>query len=212
MADEAATPREPPVRVSRKAGAPLLIPPETGWPYLDTPAFRLRGVIAGHLVRGCPQVIEIGGGRTSIEHFLHGPPADVIVLDPFVADREARGKDGSLVRHLRARFQDVDWEVRRPGDYALVLLGLELLDMGEEDFRTLFALIDRARLTVLEFSSTFATPREQFGLIRERTATDETFTCGLDLRGNDVPTSEQSWPVHFQREVHVLAPRQDQEA
>ena len=207
MTDVSEGSHDPPVRLTRKAEAPVLTPPSTGWPYLDTPAFHLRGVIAAHFVRRCPQVIEIGGGPTSIEHFLGGSLAEVIVLDPFVADRTIQARAGGAIRHLRARFQDVAWEVRRPREYGLVMLGLELLDMGEDDYRRLFALIEEAQVTVLEFSSTFATPRGQFAMIRERTATVETFTCKLDLRGNEVPHSDTSWPVHFEREVHVLEPR-----
>lgn len=184
----------------------MLMPSATGWPYLDLPAFRVRAAVAAHLVGDCRHVVEIGGGQTAIDGFVAPSVVGVIVLDPFIADETIVNAHGARVHRVRARFQDVRWEIRRPGDFALVMLGLELLDMSEGNYRDLFALIDRARCTVLEFSSTFDTPREQLARIREGTATTETFTCRLDLRGNDVPPSPHSWPVHFQREVHVLTP------
>ncbi len=198
-----------PLGVARKPDVPVLEPPATRWPYLESAAFRLRGAVAAHFVRRCPTVVEIGGGRTPMDGYLDDARVEVIVVDPFLPDVERPLKHGGRARHVRGRFQDIVWDVRRPGGFGLVMLGLELLDMGEEDFANLYALIDAAAVTVLEFAATFATPREQYGLIRANTVVEETLRFTYDLDGNDFGKNadEWPWPVHTKREFHVLERR-----
>ena len=198
-----------PLGVARKPDVPVLEPPATRWPYLESAAFRLRGAVAAHFVRRCPTVVEIGGGRTPMDGYLDDAGVEVIVVDPFLPDVERPLKHSGRARHVRGRFQDIVWDVRRPGGFGLVMLGLELLDMGEEDFANLYALIDAAAVTVLEFAATFATPREQYGLIRANTVVEETLRFTYDLDGNDFGKNadEWPWPVHTKREFHVLERR-----
>ena len=194
-----------PLGVARKPAAPVLEPPATRWPYLESAAFRLRGAVAAHFVRRCPTVVEIGGGRTPMDGYLDDA-VEVIVVDPFLLDAERPLKHGGRARHVRGRFQDIVWDVRRPGGFGLVMLGLELLDMSEEDFANLYALIDAAAVTVLEFAATFATPREQYGLIRANTSVKETVRFTYDLDGNDFGGGAEDWPwpIHTEREFHIL--------
>ena len=144
-----------------------------------------------------------------MDGYLDDAGIEVIVVDPFLPDLDRPLKHGGSARHVRGRFQDIAWDVRRPGGFGLVMLGLELIDMGEEDFANLYALIDAAAVTVLEFAATFTTPREQYGLIRTNTSVEETVRFAYDLAGNDFGKNADDWPwpVHTKREFHVLERR-----
>jgi hypothetical protein len=197
-----------PIVLTRKPNAPVLAPPDIGWKYLESEAFSSRSILAAHFVKDCPAIIEIGSSKTPIDMFLTGRHESVMVLDPFI--RESRNDSVNAqpgnVWHIRARFQDVRWHVGRPGDYGLVMLGLELQGLSEEDYYVLYDLVDRARVTVVEFPTSWAPSREQFDLIGSNTRTREVFVCKLDLQGNDIGSCKSSWPPRFDREIHVLKP------
>jgi hypothetical protein len=197
----------PPVIVRPKPNAILPDPPTIGWRYLESEAFATRSVIAARFMRGCRSVVEIGSGRTSIDTFLTGRYESIVVLDPFIREgRSTESNASAEILRLRARFQDVTWEIGVPRAYGLVLLGLELQGLNEDDYRELFRLVENAAVTVIEFPTSWSPSREQFERIRSSTATRERFVCKLDLTGNDVGHLEHSWPPRFDREMHVLEP------
>src|SRR5262245_2374565 len=76
----------PSVAARRRADAPLLPPPSTGLPYLDSEAFSTRSVIAAHFLRRCRSVVQIGAPATSIESFLGAGHQSVVVVDPHGRD------------------------------------------------------------------------------------------------------------------------------
>jgi hypothetical protein len=195
-----------PVIVTHKADAPAPEPPTRGWAYLRSEAFATRAVLAASFLDGCDTVIELGGGSTPIDKFLTGSHHCVIVVDPSLRERPpSADEDGGLaVQHLRARFQDVDWRIERPGEYGLVMLGIELQGLSDADWRTLFALVDGARTTVIEFATSWQISVDQYTAIRRNTRTRERFACKLDLKGNDVGDMRNSWPPRFEREIRVL--------
>ena len=192
--------------MTHQSDAPAPEPPARGWAYLQSEAFSTRAVLAASFLDGCDTVIELGGGSTPIDNFLTGSHHRVIVVDPLVRERPPSADDGSAltVQHLRARFQDVDWRVERPGEYGLVMLGIELQGLSDADWRTLFALVDGARTTVIEFATSWQASVDQYTAIRRNTRTRERFTCKLDLKDNDVGDMRNSWPPRFDREIHVL--------
>jgi len=195
------------VTVTRLSFPPPTLP-TLGWKYLDSPAFRTRGMIAAHFVHDCPTIIELGGGKSSIDQFLGRTGGGVIVVDPLIRDaRRLPGfADEREVWHVRGRFQDVQMNIQRPGDYGLVLLGLELHDMSEANYRDLFDLVNGARATVIEFSPSFRQAAEQFDRICANTRTRERFLCRLDLRENEFGDVDSGWPPRCDREIHVLEP------
>lgn len=194
--------------LTRKSENVASAPPSIGWRYLKTDAVCSRCVLAAHFVRECPTVIEIGGGRTPIDGHLTGRHRSVIVIDPFLHEHRRSDLNGAPcgIWHVRARFQDIEWRIEKPGDYGLVLLGLDLPGLSEADERMLCMLVDNARTTVVEFSTSWSISRELYELIRRNTATRICFTCKLDLAGNDIGDMANSWPPRFDREVHVLEP------
>jgi predicted O-methyltransferase YrrM len=196
------------VMVRRKPDTPALAPPHIGWKYLESEAFSTRSVVAAHFLRDCPMVIEIGGGRATIDSFLTGRHQRVVVVDPFLRERRVGAIDDGrcAVQHIRARFQDVDWRIEQPGKYGLVMLGLELQGLGEDDRQMLYALVNGARATVIEFPTSWQPSCDQFRAIRQNTRTCERFACKIDLSGNPVGDLENSWPPRFDREIHVLEP------
>jgi Methyltransferase domain len=197
------------VQVRRRANAPVFAPAAVGWAYLESPAFGVRGVIAASFLRDCSTVVELGGGKATIDQFLTGSHASVIVVDPLLPDRTLDTLNGSpcAVEHVRARFQDLDWVVTGAGSYGIVMLGLELQGLVDDDCIMLWQLIGGARVTVAEFATSWHVSREQFAAIRQRTHTREIFTCKLDLQGNELGDLSHSWPPRCDREIHVLVPR-----
>ena len=203
--------RKSAVRVVRKPDVPELDPPLVEWRYLRSTAFSVRNVLAAHFVRDCPTVVEIGGWHTPIDRFLTGPHASVLVVDPFIGESTSDDLNGEpcTVRHIRARFQDLRWRIVRPRDYGLAILGYDLEGLSALDENVLFDLIENARITVIEFPTSWESSREQYARVRARAHVDELMHTGLDLGGNDFGDLTNSWPPRVTGEIHVLVPTDD---
>jgi hypothetical protein len=197
------------INITRREDAPPLAPPQTEWKYLESEAFSMRYVIAGNCVDGCSSVVEIGGARTPIDQFLKAAHDKVIVIDPFIRESRAGVLNGEKcsVEHVRARFQDVHWDIPRDADYGLVMLGLEIQGLNESEYQSLFDLVNRAKLTVIEFPLSWAPSREQFEKITNNTKTRIRLKLSLDLKDNDFGDLTNSWPPRCDRVMYVLEPR-----
>ena len=197
------------ISVTRRPGALPVGPVEKDWKYLASKAFATRYVIAAHFVAPCRSVIEIGGSNTSIDRFLTGHHDSVVVLDQMIRESsrtELNGKPCTLA-HVRARFQDVDWNVPPGTDYAMVMMGLELHGFESHHYEKLFQLVNGARVTVIEFSPSFEPVRKQFELIRSSTNTKVTFQMQFNLENNDFGDLTNSWPPRCDRMFYVLEPK-----
>lgn len=141
------------LRVERVGPAPALAPTGRSWAYLQSQAFSVRSMVAASFLRTCDTVVELGAGPASIDQFLAGSHRSVIVVDPLLRERNADTLNGAAcaVEHVRARFQDLRWHVPSDASYGLVLLGMEMQGMDEDDFARLYWLVDGAQATVIEF-------------------------------------------------------------
>lgn len=197
------------IQVTRREPVQPTAPLEKGWKYLESDAFAMRYVLAAHWVESCRSVIEIGGSRISIDQYLRGGPERVVVLDPQLREshRETLHGRPCRVSRVRARFQDVDWHIPKGAEYGLVMLGLEMQGLEARDWETLYQLVNRAQVTVIEYPPSWPPSCEQFARIRDHTHTTTRFRGRLDLEGNEFGDLTNSWPPRCDRELHVLAPR-----
>jgi hypothetical protein len=184
------------IMITRKPDIPLLEAPSIEWKYLYSESFQIRNVLAAHYVRACRTVVELGGWKTPIDRFLTGRHQAVFVVDPFIREYESADLNGDAcrIRHIRGRFQDVWWQIAHPREYGLVMLGLELQDLSEEDFRVLCDLVDNARTVVIEFPSTWEPSRAQYERLRAQTHLVERLRTRLDFSGNEFGDLTNSWP------------------
>ena len=196
------------IRVTRQAGARPVEPNEMDWKYLESEAFATRYVIAAYFVEPCRSVIEIGGAKTPIDLFLTGHHDSVVVLDPFIREMHCTAMNGrpSEVAHVRARFQDVDWKVPQDADYGIVMMGLEIQGLEPQHYETLFQLVNKARVTVIEFPPSWEPSRQQFEMIKSNTKTKVTVQMKLNLEDNDFGDLTNSWPPRCDRMIYVLEP------
>jgi hypothetical protein len=194
------------ISVTRHQDAQPAAPDWKEWKYLESPAFSTRYILAAHFVSGCRSVVEIGGSKSSIELFLKSAHDSVLVLDPFTRESHCDTLNGKpcMVSHVRARFQDVDWHIPSGAEYGLVILGLEIQGMESSHYEALYQLVNQARVTVIEFCSSWSPSREQFELIRNNTHTRVTFQTMLNLEGNEFGDLENSWPPRCDRAIYVL--------
>jgi hypothetical protein len=199
------------ITVRRRADALPLASPDTEWKYMETEAFASRYVLAAHFVGPCRSVIEIGGAKTPIDVFLTGHHDSIVVLDPFIREHSRTTFNGKpcSVAHVRARFQDVDWHVPENTDFAMVMMGLEIQGLEPRDYEILYSLVNRARVTVIEFTPSWAVSRDQFEMIKNKTNTEVTLRVGLDLEGNDFGDLTNSWPPRCDRSIYVLEPKRN---
>jgi hypothetical protein len=198
---------DPPVRVTVRADRPVYEPPARDWRYLLTEPFELRNVLAAHLVRKCRQVVEIGGWRSPIDRYLTGAHESVVVVDPFIRDH-ARGELNGRpceVRHVRARFQDLHWQIVHPREYGLVMLGLDIGVDGEDE-RVLQDLVAGAAVTVVEFATSWTPARELVERLLNHVRVRRRLHAGLDLSANEFGDLIGSWPPRTDRELVVLEP------
>ncbi len=155
-------------------------------PHLAGPAAALRQVLAAHLVRRCPHIIEIGGAGLPITGFLTHSPTSVTVIDPKIPAFAAESLNGApcRVRHLAAKLQQVAL-TPPPEAYALVLLGLSLKPFGRSAAvpAELLALARAADVLVIEHALDLGRASGQIGTLpaarQDRPAID------LELRLND---------------------------
>lgn len=146
-------------------------------PHLAAPVLAARHALAAHFLRECPHVVEIGGYKTPITPFLTHAPKTVTSIDPKIEPLSTDELNGRpcRVRHLACKFQEVDLDLE-PFSYGLVILGYSLKPYGDEppDGDRLAGLIDRARLTVIDYMIDLERPEAQLpgllnrGTLRER--------------------------------------------
>jgi hypothetical protein len=124
-------------------------------PHLAGPGAEVRQVMAAHFLRGCREVIEIGGAGLPITAFLTHRPQAVTVIDPKIAPFTAETLNGApcRVRHLAAKLQAVPL-APEPGGYGLVLLGLSLKPFGAKPAigEKLLGLAGGAAVIVIDYA------------------------------------------------------------
>jgi hypothetical protein len=122
-------------------------------PHLAGPAALVRQVMAAHFVSGCHHIFEIGSHLRPVTQFLTHGPDSVLVVDPKVEPYEAEELHGRpcKVRHIARKFQEIS--DLPTGGYGLVLLGYSLKPFGASQpiGQTLFGLVDKAQVVVLEW-------------------------------------------------------------
>ena len=155
---------------------------DPGLVHLRGPGAELRQVIAAHFLKDCPHVVEIGGHLRPITAYLTHHPRSVTVIDPKTIPYEAEALNGQpcRVRHIGRKFQDAAIDLAA-GSYGLVMLGYSLKPFGSRpalDAR-LFALIDGARITVIDYAPALARAADQVPLILARPTVS--MVCSLDL-------------------------------
>lgn len=179
--------------------------------YLTCEAAQARYVLAAWYLRGCPNVLEIGGFKTPVTGFLDYTPQRILVLDPKMPQWHGRELHGRPCRidHLPARFQDHDPGFA-PGSYGLVILGCSMKYFSDDpvergrEWEKLVGLINRARITILEYPVDWGLSNENVATILQDSDTAVRMRLDLDLsesEGMDTPFTH--------RRFMVLEPRAD---
>lgn len=140
-------------------------PPGVRLPHLASPAACLRQVLAAHAVRGCTDIVEIGGAGLPLTHYLTHAPRSVTVIDPKIPAFSAGRLNGHPceIRHIPAKLQTVALE---PGPgLALVLLGLSLRPFGRTSATPpqLLALAEAAQVLVIDYALDLPRAQGQIG-------------------------------------------------
>jgi hypothetical protein len=104
------------------------------------------------------------------------------VIDPKTIPYEGEELNGQpcRVRHIARKFQEADIDLGS-GAYGLVMLGYSLKPFGSRPAldERLFALIDGARIAILDYAPALARAADQVPLILARPGVS--MVCGLDL-------------------------------
>jgi hypothetical protein len=163
-------------------------------PHLSGPAAAVRQVLAAHFVRDCPHVIEIGGHIRPVTPYLTHHPRSVLVVDPKTEPYEAEELNGHpcRVRHVARKFQDVTYDQPRHG-YGLVMLGYSLKPFGRKEplGELLFALIDNARVVVVEYSPALERASSQVPRLLAREGTE--ILCRFELFLEDEESADSPY-------------------
>jgi hypothetical protein len=126
------------------------------WAYLQSKGFQTRYMIAAHLCKDIPHVLEIGGCLTPITQFLeiNNFTQHITVIDPYIKPL-ASGR----IAHIPKKFPDFKPIV---GDhYAIILMGLDL-DLNELEFAVLITYLKKAELRIIEYPVTYDPSYSQF--------------------------------------------------
>jgi hypothetical protein len=165
------------------------------WKYLYSEPFKTRYVLAADFLKNCDEIIEIGGYKTPISDFVENKK--IIVIDPIIEFKQEKD-----VTHLPILFQKWDRKVCTD-NYGVLILGLDLLGMKEVDWQNLYDLIDKSKVTVLEFSIDYLESKEQFEKILKNVNKHIKMTLTLDLSENTYDLTN-SWPPRTDRKICVL--------
>jgi len=173
------------------------------WKYLETKPFQSRYAIAAWLLKDCKQILEIGGYRTPVTDFLYGDHEQITVADPKMEEYHAtehRGKP-CKVDHYSSRYP-VDIELR-PGEYGLLVLGLEL-HLSDREWADFYYLVQRSQLAVFGVVPDHIHSVNQFdGILRNSGKSIDT-TIRLDLSDNNFEALTDSAPPKCKRFIYLL--------
>jgi hypothetical protein len=161
----------------------------TRWPYLQTPAFEIRHVLAGWYLR-TRMILEIGAEGRTVDPYAVWPGTEkVLAIGPNMKAHEAPG-----VSHRPWRFEQVQWvwsrELLPPGprrvhllenDLGVLLMGIELM-MPPPAWSTLYSILNRAKVVMLEHAEDHIHSVRQVAQIRANTQLVETRSFVLELK------------------------------
>jgi hypothetical protein len=170
------------------------------WPYLNTEVFKTRSVIAAYILRDCLEIIEIGGYKTPLSDFI--PNKKITVIDPKVIPKQT-----SLVQCLAISFKDWIGNATEQ-KYGVCILGLRLLDMNDQAWKKLYALINNAYRVVIEVPITYPPSTQQWNQMLPHINKKIIMQILLDLDNNNfkyvMPTHPNYHPDYCKRLIYVL--------
>jgi hypothetical protein len=175
--------------------------------YLESEAAQSRCVIAAHVMRHCPHVLEIGGFTTPISLFLTGHHESVTVIDPLMRAYASDHLNGypCQVRHVPKSFQQASFDIE--GEYGFVMLGASLkhfsedLLQKEQEWEMLVNLISGAQVSVIEAAIDWPLGKGALDKLLEIPNIKIRTSIDLDLSAN--PGMD---PDHYRRRLLVLEP------
>ena len=162
------------------------------WSYLKSEAFQMRYVLAADFMSDMDYVVEIGGYETPIVDFL---PEHIgaVSIDPKSTAREFGNK--KVVSDLFTDKSNLTIE----GSYGVVILGLHLKGMSENDWGELIKLIQNASKLVIGYPISWKPSRRQHAKIMEQINFTLTKKVMMDLRGNDFGDLSDSYTPRARR-------------
>ena len=178
--------------------------------YLCSEAAQSRSVIAAHLLRECPHVLELGGFKTPITLYLTGRHESVTVVDPLMRDYEADSLNGypCRVRHISQPFQNLG--LKTDETWGFVMLGASLKHFSEDapgreqEWNALVAMVTAARVAVIEAAVDWPLGKEILDRLVELPGIEVRASIDLDLSAN--PGMD---PDHYRRRLLLLSPEGD---
>lgn len=166
------------------------------WEYLSSPPFTWRHVLAAHYLKEFDTIIEIGSLHQPIDRYLTHEFKKCLCVDPLMEPFK-----GEKSEHLSCDYREVNFDPYL-GSFALVLMGLGL-PVDEK----LFALVNAAKLIVIDFATDFPPAQILFQLICDFTVQKVVFKMRCDLSGNHFGDPSPHFPVYPLREFYVLKPQ-----
>lgn len=143
--------------------------PGEGLAHLAGPGAQVRQALAAHFVRPIPHVVEIGGYLNPISDHLFHDVSSIRVIDPKIGPATWISAGGCEVRHIRAKYQAVDFS-DLPSPYALVILGYSMKPYGQRAAvdPSLLSLVDGARRLVVEWADALERAASQVPVLIDR--------------------------------------------
>ncbi len=157
--------------------------------YLQSEPFKERSRLAAQWVKDIDTVVEIGGGQNPISKYTSADQK-IIVIDP-----EIKRKEEHNITHIGKLFENWDGAGEINGKkYAVIILGLEL-KMQQDGWNKLFDLINNSQKTVIEYSVTFKTAKNQVKDILNNTDKKITETKDFDLSNHNYKDCPIIYPL-----------------
>lgn len=172
--------------------------------HLQGPGAAVRQVIAGHALKGCRHIVEIGGAGLPITRFLNPLPQSITVIDPKIRplSEDSLGGHPCQVRHIARKFQVGMFDVPTEG-LGVALLGLSLKPFGNGSAITeaLLALCRQAERIVIEHQVGLERAEAQVPRLIAEAGLREVMRIDLTIRDGVLEQAERG-----QRRLMLLVP------
>jgi len=167
------------------------------WLYLETLPFKSRVILAADWLKICRNILDIGGYRTPIYHYLDPISSKVVVIDPRIENQILCDWIS-----IHGRWQDHFFEPR--DEQGFLCLGLEI-QAPSDCWENFISFIDGCKRAVIGVAVDHIHSVNQFNRIRDGLKKIELkYTVGLDLSNNDFSHLKDSAPPYTNRRLYFF--------
>lgn len=179
------------------------------WKYLESEPFYSRHILAAYHLKGCKNILEVGGYKTPITQFLQGDHESVTVVDPLAKPYYSSTLNN---RHCEIKHLAIKIEEYKPkgNEDGFLFLGIE--GLTQDAINKIIDIMRKCKVNIIEFPPSWMPSAESFNKILESRFFNVRERVILDLSENNFGDLTDSYEPHPFRHMFILVPKEDLKA